>query len=95
MRPLRTNIVSQVWGAGRSGIGGELFLRFYRRPPTVGGVCNFLGSVSSQQKYEVMDGPALQPWDGPEFQLRVTAQFYLEIKENTSSRCEGMPTQKM
>ena len=43
-------------------------------------VINFLGSVSSQQKYEVMDGPALQPWDGPEFQLRVTAQFYLESK---------------
>ena len=26
-----------------------------------GGVCNFLGSVSSQQKFEAMDGPVLQP----------------------------------
>ena len=25
----------------------------------VGGVCNFLGSVSSQQKFEAMDGPVL------------------------------------
>ena len=27
----------------------------------LGGVCNFLGSVSLQQKFEVMDGPVLQP----------------------------------
>ena len=40
--------------------------------PTVGGVCNFLGSVSSQQKFEATDGPVLQ--------LPVTAQFYLESK---------------
>ena len=40
--------------------------------PTVGRVCNFLSSVSSQQKFEVMDGPVLQP--------RVIAQFYLESK---------------
>ena len=39
---------------------------------TVGGVCNFLGSVPSQQKFEVMDRPVLQP--------RVTAQVYLESK---------------
>ena len=38
----------------------------------VGGVCNFLGSVSSQQKLEVVDRPVLQ--------LHVTAQFYLESK---------------
>ena len=44
------------------------------------GVCNFLGSVSSQQKFEVMDEPALQPLDGPVLQLRVTAQFNLESK---------------
>ena len=36
----------------------------------VGGVSNFLGSVSSQQKFEVTDGPVLQ--------LCVTAQFYLD-----------------
>ena len=39
----------------------------------VKGVCNFLGSVSPQQKLEVMDGPVLQP--------HVIAQFYLESKE--------------
>ena len=38
----------------------------------VRGVCNFLGSVPSQQNSEVTDGPVLQP--------RVTAQFYLESK---------------
>ena len=36
------------------------------------GVCNFLSSVLSKQKFEAMDGPVLQ--------LRVTAQFYLESK---------------
>ena len=46
----------------------------------VGGVCNFLGSVSSQQKFEATGGPALQPSNGPVLQLRVTAQFYLESK---------------
>ena len=38
----------------------------------VGGVCNFLSSVSLQQKFAVMDGPVLQ--------LYVSAQFYLESK---------------
>ena len=28
---------------------------------TVWGVCNFLSSVLSQQKFEAMDGPVLQP----------------------------------
>ena len=46
----------------------------------VRGVYNFLGSVSLPQKFEMMDGPALQPSDGPAVQLRVTAQFYLESK---------------
>ena len=53
------------------------------------GVCNFLGSVSSQQKFEARD----QLLDGPVLQLRVTAQFYLENK-GKSLRCESMPTQK-
>ena len=39
---------------------------------TVGGVCNFLGSFSPQQKFGVTDGPVLQ--------LCFTAQFYLESK---------------
>ena len=42
------------------------------------GVCNFLHSVSSQQKFEVMDGPAIQPLDGPVLQLHVPTQFYLK-----------------
>ena len=44
------------------------------------GVCNFLGSVLLQQKFEAMDQPALQPSDGPVLQLHVTAKFYLESK---------------
>ena len=39
---------------------------------TVGGVCNFLGSVPLQQKFEATDGAVLQP--------HVIAQFYLESK---------------
>lgn len=39
----------------------------------VGGVCNFLGSVLSQQKLEAMDGLVLQPRvissDGPVLKL--------------------------
>ena len=53
----------------------------------VKGVCNFLGSVSPQQKFEAVDEPVLP--------LRVTAHFYLQAKENTFSRREGRPpTQK-
>ena len=48
-------------------------------------MCNFLSSVSSQQKFEVMDVKALrqtvsQVLDRPMSQLYVTAQFYLENK---------------
>ena len=39
---------------------------------SLGIVCNFLDSVSLQQKFEATDGPVLQ--------LCVTAQFYLESK---------------
>ena len=46
----------------------------------VGGVCNFLGSVSSQQKLEATDGPALQPLDGPVLQHHVISQLYLGSK---------------
>ena len=54
----------------------------------VGGVCNFLGSVSSQQKFERTGG-----WTSvtaPCYQL----SFIQKAKENTSSRHEGGPTQK-
>ena len=43
----------------------------------VRGVCNFLGSVSLQQKFEVMDRSVLQ------------LGFTWQAKENTSLRCEG------
>ena len=48
----------------------------------VKGVCNFLGSVSLKQKFEVMGGPVLQ------------LSFIWQSKENTSSRVERRPTQK-
>ena len=41
------------------------------------GVCNFLGSISSQQKFEAMDVKALGQTMS---QHLVTAQFYLENK---------------
>ena len=47
--------------------------------PTVGGVCNFLSSVSLQQKFEATDQRS-SPSDGPVLQLCATAQFYLENK---------------
>ena len=47
----------------------------------VGEICNFLSSVSSQQKFETTDWPVLQSLDGLVLQLPVTAQFYLESKE--------------
>ena len=49
----------------------------------VKGVCNFLGSASSQQKFEVTDVKPLgmsQLLDRSVLQLHVTAQFYLEKK---------------
>ena len=50
----------------------------------VGGVCNFLGSVSPQQKFEATDKLVLQPYaissDAQVLQLYVTAHFYLESK---------------
>ena len=48
----------------------------------VGGVCNFPGSVSLQQKLEVMDRPVLQ------------LSFIWQAQENASLRHEGGPTQK-
>ena len=46
------------------------------------GVCNFLGSVLLQWKFEPTDGPVLQ------------LSFIWKAKENTYSSCEGRPTQK-
>ena len=60
------------------------------------GVCNFLGSVSSQQKFEMIDRLALQPHvvssDRPVLQLCVTAQFYLESKGKYILEAEGAAT---
>ena len=51
---------------------------------TVWGVCDFLSSVSLQQKFEAMDRPVLRlrviSSYGPALQLCITAQFYLESK---------------
>ena len=52
----------------------------------VRGVCNFLGSVSSQQKFEAM---------GQSYSFVLQLHFVQKVKENTSLICEGMPTQKM
>ena len=51
---------------------------------TVRGVCNFFGSVSLQQNFEMAD------------QCSVWSQlsFIWQAKENISLRCEGGPTQK-
>ena len=62
------NLWNQCW------VGSILTLYSYVR-----GICNFLGSVSLQQK-KWSDGPALQPSDEPVLKLYVTAQFYLESK---------------
>ena len=47
------------------------------------GVCNFLGSISSQQKFEAMDVKALGQTMS---QHLVTAQFYLENKRKIHPR---------
>ena len=51
-----------------------------------GGVCNFLGSVLQQQKFEVMDRPC--------YSSVSQFSFIWQAKENTPSRCEGGLTQK-
>ena len=53
---------------------------------SIEGVCNFLGSVSPQQKFEVMDGSV--------FQLHVTAQFYLTSKGNYILKSWGQANPK-
>ena len=58
----------------------EWFALEMNRDHSVGGICNFLGSVLLQQKFEAMDRPVLQPSDGPVLQCCVTTPFYLESK---------------
>ena len=64
--------------------------------PVVGGECNFLGSVLSQQKFEATDQRYRPRTDHVTAlgQISVIAPLYLENKGNTSSRHEGMLTQK-
>jgi len=45
---------------------------------SVGGVCNFLSSVSPQQKFEAMDRPVLQPGDIAQFHLASKGKYILE-----------------
>ena len=71
--------------AKRQGKGQTLENRTKEGPRTiidVRGVCNFLGSVLSQQNFEVTDGPVLQ------------LRFIQKEKEKTYSRHEGMLAQK-
>ena len=50
----------------------------------VGGVCNFLGSVSLQQRFEM----------GDQCYSSVKAQFYLASKGSIPSRCDGGQPQR-
>ena len=61
-------------------------------------MCNFLGSALPQQKFEAADLCYILVMAQFKWQGSVTAQLQLsfiwQAKENTSSRCEGRPTQK-
>ena len=50
----------------------------------VSGVCNFLGSVLLQQKFELMDGPVLQPHVTSSVGLVLQISSIQKVKENTS-----------
>ena len=71
---------SSIPGLGKSygrGHGNPFQYSFLENP--VRGACNFLGSVSSQQKFEAMDIKALSASQSV-LQLHVTVQSYLENK---------------
>ena len=66
----------------------------------VGGVCNFLSSVSSQQKSEVTDqcySPRMDQCYSPRmdqcYSSVLQLSFIWKVKENTPLGCEGMLTQ--
>ena len=50
-------------------------------------MCKFLGSISSWQNFEAMDGPVLKLLDGPCYSSVLQLSFVWKIKECTSSRC--------
>ena len=51
---------------------------------SVRGVCNFLSSVSLQQRFETVD----------QCYSSVSAQFYWQVKDSIPSKCEGRVTPK-
>ena len=51
--------------------------------PSVGGVCNFLGSFSPQQKFEVTDRPVLQP----HVNFLVTAKIWSNGRTSVTASC--------
>ena len=59
----------------------------------VGVVCNFLGSLSSQQNFAVTDQRNSHRLDQCYISV-LQLSFIQKVKENTPLRCEGMPTQK-
>ena len=65
---------------------------------TVWGVCDFLSSVSLQQKFEAMDRPVLRlrviSSYEPALQLCITAQFYLESKGKYILKAWGLANPK-
>ena len=77
-------LFSNVYLSSISLISAFIFIISFHLLDFVGGVCNFLGSVSLKQKFETTDGPMLQSCVislyRPVLQLRVTAQFYLASK---------------
>ena len=60
----------------------------------VRGVCNFLGFISLLQKFEVTD-QCYSPQMDQCYSSMLQLSFIQKVKENTSSRHEGLPTQKM
>ena len=67
----------------------------------VRGMCNFLGSISSQEKFEAMDqhysprtDPCHSSWTDQCHSSVLQLSFIQKIKGKKSLRCEGMLTQK-
>ena len=50
----------------------------------VGGVCNFLGFVLSQQRFEATDGQCYSSWMGQCYSSMLQLSLVYKIKENTS-----------
>ena len=70
-----------------------LILVIYFVYQIVGVVCNFLGSLSSQQNFAVTDQRYSHRLDQCYISV-LQLSFIQKVKENTPLRCESMPTQK-